>query len=164
MDTITHRRLLEVLSYDPGRGAFTWRVSLGSRAVAGRRAGSLSPTGYLRVMVDKRFYYLHRLAVLYASGRGPFGHVDHINGVKDDNRIENLRDVDRSTNMQNLRGAKKGNQAGLLGAHYRKDTGRWTSTIRTSAGKVALGCYATAEEAHQIYMTAKRNLHAGCTI
>jgi hypothetical protein len=90
--------------------------------------------------------------------------IDHINGNKLDNRWSNLRIVERVTNGQNRRRANKNNAAGLLGAHKRRGSTGWTSSITTPDGVRFLGFFDSAIKAHEAYVSAKRQLHAGCTI
>lgn len=120
--------------------------------------------GYLRVGLDGRRVYAHRLVWALVTGKWPDGDVDHKNGIKSDNRLVNLRHVDRSTNLENMRSAKSNNKStGLLGA-YRHSSGRFTSRIQIKGADVYLGMFDTAELAHQAYVKAKRELHEGGTI
>ena len=83
----------------------------------------------------------HRVAFAHYHGRWPDEEIDHINGIRDDNRIANLREADRSLNMRNLRGAK--------GYSFEKD-GRarpWTAYIRDHGKVIRLGGFATEAEA-----------------
>lgn len=82
-----------------------------------------------------------------------------INGVRSDNRWANLRMVSRSVNNQNQRRARKDNKSGLLGV--RPNRARWAASIFVYGKKHHLGTYDTAEEAHAVYIKAKRGLHVG---
>lgn len=160
MTYLTQSRLREMLEYVPETGKFVRARDVVGRK-AGSEAGSLDTTGYIRIGVANRVHLAHRLAFLYMTGEWPEEHVDHINGVRTDNRWVNLRPASKSVNMQNRR-AKSGNAAGLLGVS--RNGGRWSARIHTSSGPKHLGTYSTPEEAHQVYLDAKRVLHAGCTI
>lgn len=161
---LTQERLRELLHYAPDTGVFTWRVDRSPRVRAGDRPASPTKAGYLRAGVDGQLHYLHRLAWLYVHGEWPAGVVDHVNGDRTDNRIENLRDVAHAVNMQNLKRARVDNKTKLLGVYLRKDTGRYSANLKAPEGKRSLGCFATAEEAHVAYINAKRNMHEGCTL
>lgn len=161
---LTANRLRELLDYDPATGVFTRRVTTSSRAQAGQQVGCPTARGYLRVQLDGQMHYLHRLAWLYVSGNWPANGLDHIDGNVKNNSIANLRDVDHPTNMQNLRCPRADNETGLLGVWFRKDTKRYSANIKTRAGKVSLGCFSTANEAHEAYLAAKREHHEGCTL
>ena len=159
---MTHDELKALLSYNPDTGQLTWLVRTSTRNWPGKPAGCLAPTGYVIVGINRKLYHAHRLAFLYMTGEWPEEHVDHINGETADNRWVNLRPVSRSVNMQNRR-AKANNAAGLLGVS--RNGGRWSARIRDSSGRQhRLGTYSTPEEAHQVYLKAKREMHAGCTI
>ncbi len=88
--------------------------------------------------------------------------MDHLNGDASDNRLANLRDVPQEVNQQNQRRANADSKTGLLGASPRGP--RFQAAITTQGDRRYLGLFDTAEEAHQAYLTAKRQLHAGCTI
>lgn len=98
---LTQDRLKELMRYDEETGILTRRVSTSSNARAGDIAGSKDKDGYLVIRIDKKLYRAHRLAFLYVYGRFPEEFTDHINGIRDDNRISNLREVTRQENMQN---------------------------------------------------------------
>lgn len=156
---LTQARLKNLLHYDPDTGVFSW-VEPGK----GRRPHVGCPTaaGYLRVRLDGRLHYLHRLAWLWAHGEWPKQHIDHINGEVADNRLCNLRDVSRFVNLQNERKARKHSSSGLLGAH--KKGNRWVSRIRVNGAYVHLGAFATAQQAHEVYLAAKHQHHEGSTL
>lgn len=167
MIDLTPARLRELLDYDPFTGVFTRKIDLllprgGIKIRAGTVAGSADGLGYLRIRVDTRKYKAHRLAFLYMTDQWPVHEVDHINGVRDDNRWSNLRDVTRSVNQQNQRGPTATNSTGLMGAHRRPYN--FASQIQIDGKNVLLGSFKTKEEAHEAYITAKRAHHAGCTI
>lgn len=163
---LTADRVRTLLHYDPDTGVFTNRVHRGSTARAGHPAGCRSiRDGYLRIRVDGVLYLSHRLAWLYAHGAWPRGEVDHRNGVRADNRLENLRDASSSMNSQNQRTARRDNKTtGLLGASYMVARQRYRASIFVEGKHVHLGLFATALEAHSAYLAAKRAHHPGCTI
>lgn len=152
--TLTVERLRDVLNYDPLTGIFRWRRA-GSRHTAGKVAGHVDAVdGYRRIYVDVRLYKAHRLAWFYVYGRWPEGQIDHINRVKDDNRVNNLREANHSQNRQNSGDeATRRSSSGLLGAYRNRD--RWVSQI----SGIYLGMFDTPEEAHAAYIAAKRELH-----
>lgn len=105
----------------------------------------------------------HRLAWLYVYGEWPQHGLDHINGVRLDNRISNLRDVPQTINLENQRKAKGLTKSGFLGVE-RTRGGKWAARIVANGKRYGLGVFATPEAAHSAYVTAKRKLHEGCTI
>lgn len=158
---LTADRLRELLIYDPETGFFNWRVRRG-RAQVGDRAGSPDARGYLQIQVDGTNHHAHRLAVIYQTRAWPEFTVDHKNGVVDDNRYTNLRDIPHRANVENQRACQSRNASGLLGVSPAGT--RWRATLGVSGSQKHLGCFETPEDAHEAYVKAKRELHAGCTI
>lgn len=160
-------QLREVIHYDQSTGVFTRKVRLAQRHQVGDRADTEITTekmrGYRRVSLYGERYLAHRLAWVYVYGVWPTKHIDHINGNRGDNRIENLREADDRLNLENLHSAKVTNVSRLLGVQ-RHHLGRWRARIQVNGKLVHLGLYDTPEEAHQAYLKAKRELHEGCTI
>lgn len=161
MKKLTHRRLREVCHYDPETGIFTNRVRRG-RVLAGEPTGGTHTVkGYGEIQIDNRRYATHRLAWFYVNRSWPKGEIDHINGVRNDNRIVNLRDVTTTVNRENIRGPTKRNGHGWLGVSLYKPTGRWTACICVNYRSKRLGYFATPAEASAAYIAAKRRLHKG---
>jgi hypothetical protein len=156
---LTREEVAEILSYCPETGVFTWKVNRRGKAKAGTVAGSHGPHGYRRISIKDRPYLAHRLAFLLMTGAMPAGDVDHINGVRDDNRFPNLRDVTQAMNMQNQRRAQKGSETGLLGVSPHK--GRFRATITVNGKNRKLGTFDSPQVAHRMYLAAKRLLHPG---
>jgi hypothetical protein len=163
---LTAERLREVVDYDPATGAFTRKVRLAHRHHVGDRADFLinkgPMTGYARVSIDSKRYLAHRVAWFYIYGVWPGQFIDHINGVKSDNRISNLRLATATLNQENTRVPKAHNKCGYLGVVAHQS--RWRATLRVNKKRVDLGCFDTPEEAHAAYVEAKRKYHKGCTI
>ena len=158
---LTQDYLKSILDYDARTGIFIWALNA-SHNVRGKIAGSKQKYGHLVAKIDGVNHPLHRLAWLFVYGVNPVEHIDHINGNPADNRIENLRLATRSLNMQNLKKAKVNNKCGLLGVCPNGD--RWKAEIRIDGKKTYLGTFDTALEAHNVYLTAKRQHHVGNTL
>lgn len=161
MRTLDFDSVASVLEYDKCSGVLRWKARRGSRS-AGAEAGSLNDQGYLDISISGRLFRAHRIAWLLATGENADGQVDHINGVRSDNRIENLRVVTPKGNSQNSRLPAKSNKVGMLGVSYRY--GRYRAQICTDRKVTHLGYFDTAEEAHGAYLSAKRSQHETCTI
>lgn len=123
---ITQERLKELLHYDPETGVFTWKHT-GRRKKAGTPAGWVGDRGYSHVQVDGRTYKAHQLAWLYVHGQRPV-EIDHINRNKGDNRISNLRPVERCDNQRN-RPAREDSTSGARGVYWRPATHTWRADI-----------------------------------
>lgn len=158
---LTAERLRELLHYDPETGVFTTKREAG-RLRPGSRAGAVHVEGYRNVELDRIKYREHRLAWLYVTGEWPINTIDHINGDRADNRFANLRDVTRSVNKQNTRKAYKRTSSGFLGVSYHQ--GLWQANIQVNNKQFYLGRHKTPEEAHEVYLKAKREMHEGNTL
>ena len=133
---LTQKRLKEILSYNPGTGVFI-RIS------TGKQVGTRRPDGYLRVMIDGKDYYLHRLAFMYMAGSFPENHADHINHIRDDNKWSNLQDVTAHENSLNT--ATTNLRLGV----YEQPNGRYVAYASRVHDRKYLGCFNTKEEARQ---------------
>lgn len=151
---LTADRLRELLSYDPATGQFTRLVTTSARSVKGTVAGGPDSHGYWRISVDHRRYLAHRLAWFYAHGEWP-EEIDHINRVRTDNRLENLRPADTFTNKRNTP-AYKSNRVGFKGVSWHVCSKKWRSRIRIDGREVNLGLYDTPVEANAAYERAAR--------
>ena len=158
-DAISASDARKFFSYDPETGEVTRRLTTGTRSQAGAVVGSDDMHGYLTVRFGKRSYKIHRLAWLIAHGCWPVGDVDHINGMRSDNRLTNLRDVSRGVNLQNQRKAPNNKSTGVLGVYA--DKGKFYARISIQNKSKHLGTYATIAEASAVYVAAKRALHPG---
>jgi hypothetical protein len=106
-----------------------------------------------------------RLSHGFSPGVWPTHEVDHLNGVRDDNRWANLRDVSKAVNMQNQRRPHANNvTTGVLGVSINPKTGRAHARIGVGGRVRSLGMHDTVEQARAQYLEAKRRLHPGCTI
>jgi hypothetical protein len=148
-----------LLNYDPETGALTWRKNYG-RGLAGAFAGRVDNEGYRRVMLKRRSYYAHRLAWLYVYGTFPSGEIDHIDRVRTNNRIANLRDVTRTENAQNTSPRNYGPKriahrcSKAAGAVWRKADRKWEANITINRKRHYLGRFATKEAAGIAYQAA----------
>jgi hypothetical protein len=160
---ITQERLKQLFMYDENTGNFIRLVNRRGNGRSGRVAGHCNKAlGYILIGVDYGMYRAHRLAWLYVYGVWPQHDIDHINGVKTDNRIANLRDVPPVVNSQNLKKAPSTNKLGFLGVSFWQN--KYRAVIRVEGKQKYLGSYETPELAHQAYVEAKRKYHEGCTI
>jgi hypothetical protein len=149
---------LQYFHYDPKTGQLTWAVSRSNQIQAGTPINTISTSGYIVVQLLGKFLYCHRIAMIMAGiDLKPTDCVDHINGVRTDNRIVNLRIATNSQNAQNSK-LRKHNQSGLKGAKLLQN-GRYGSRIILNKKEYWLGTYATAQEAHEVYKKASMRMH-----
>ena len=151
---LTQKRLKEVLYYDPETGVFTRIVRTSNSINIGDVAGGLMKIGYLRTSIDGKSYLCHRLAFLYMLGEFPPMDTDHINGVKHDNRWENLRSVSHKDNTKNQR-LRKSSKSGSIGVYWREDTRKWSVRICAKGKLISLGCFSEFDDA----VTARKVAH-----
>jgi len=146
IDAATLRNLLH---YDPNTGVFTWRVHSNVNYV-GAVAGCSMGSGYRRLGIAGKRYYEHRLAWLYVYGVWPTNQIDHINNIKNDNRIRNLREATVSQNHAN-----KSKYKGKLSKGVKKyPHNKFSASIQVNGKYKYLGIYDTEEQAHAAYCEA----------
>ncbi|PPC95237.1 MAG: Fis family transcriptional regulator [Methylotenera sp.] len=155
---LTQARLKELLHYSPDTGLFTRKSTVGGKLI-GSSAGAHDTSGHLQIKIDSRLYLAHRLAWLFVHGNLPAKQIDHINGIRDDNRFENLREASFKQNMQNQKKPRTTNSTGFLGVSFHKPNSLYRAQICHNKKVLHLGYHRTPEEAHQAYLAAKRNLH-----
>ena len=137
MKKLTQERLKELLHYDPITGMFTWIKPLAIRVNAGDTAGYKCPRGYIMMGVGGVYHRAHRLAWLYMYGYLPELSIDHINRVKGDNRISNLREASRQCNMRNSDISSK-NTSGITGVSWHATNKRWQARITVNDKRMHL--------------------------
>jgi hypothetical protein len=142
---LTQRELKKLLHYSPETGALTWKKKVSQRTSVGDIAGSLC-NGYTRISIDGCDYLAHRLAWLYVYGAFPTKELDHINRVRNDNRISNLREVSSSENSRN-RTLNKNNSSGYPGVRWNKQMARWVARINIKNKRIHLGSFIKKEDA-----------------
>lgn len=133
---LTQERLKELLHYNPDTGIFTW-IDLKTKRRKLNPVAGFSDKGYIRIDIGKDKYRAHRLAWLYVYGEWPKKDIDHINHIRSDNRIENLRDVTAQQNHNN-RSATKRSKSGVNGVSFE---GKWRARIYVDKKQVNLGVF-----------------------
>lgn len=128
---LTQERLKELLKYNSETGEFHWLKN-------GKLTGYSTNNVYTQIYVDGKNYRAHRLAWLYVYGYFPESEVDHINRIKNDNRILNLREASRTCNMRNMAGH---GSSGVKGVH--RNRGNWSAEISVSDKRIKLGTFST---------------------
>lgn len=133
------RLLRQTFRYEPDTGRLIWRKR--NRNLTGLEAGGVdSGHGYRRVRVCGRLELAHRVIIAMETGAWPENQVDHINGVRDDNRICNLREATMSQNLRNKQ-IYKSNKSGCPGVHWHKQHGKWYAGLQINGKSVFIGLF-----------------------
>ena len=154
-EPMTRSELMQLVDYSPETGILRAKVRrtstkeiLGSKSVRQKRV-------YLRVCINRKHYYAHRLAWFYVYGKWP-KLLDHINGDGCDNRISNLREASHSENHANQR-IRQDSATKLKGVSVQQN-GKFRAVITKNGRDISLGTFKTAGEAHAAYVSAARRL------
>lgn len=161
---LSFERASELLRYDDNTGQLIRKVATSNSVKVGDTAGYVGKNGYVYLHVDGKCYLAHRVVWLLKYRRWPQANIDHINGVKTDNRAQNLRCVTAAINNQNKRKATKGNTSGLLGVSWMTRAKKWRAQIQVDGKITYLGLFTSRDDASNAYISAKKLLHPGYVI
>lgn len=153
---LTASQCSKMLDYNATTGRLTWAVRpKQSRIAPGADVGSIHRDGYQYVTIGLRMRLAHRIVWLMTYGEWPQGYVDHINRVRHDNRVRNLRLATPSESSRNT-SSMKGSSSRFLGV-CRNKTG-WQASIRIGKNARYLGTFQTEEEAAAVYAAEAKKL------
>lgn len=143
---LTFEKAKELFIYNRETGVIKWR----KRTCDGQRknlvAGSIG-NGYIQIGFKGRRYLAHRIAMLLAYGFCDDRlQVDHINHIRDDNRLSNLRFVTHTVNGRN-QSRSSDNTTGVTGVYYRKNRGKYEAKIMVGGKSIYIGSFVSLEEA-----------------
>jgi len=154
---LTIKELHNALDYNPETGIFIWKIRPANCVHLGDVAGRKKIVTYIDIRLFGRIYLAHRLAWFYMYGKWPTKSIDHINGIKIDNRIFNLREVTVAENAQNRHSPNITNTSGCMGVHYHAN--RWVAQISVNNKRTNLGRFISKEDANIAYKIAKGKFH-----
>lgn len=156
-DKISPLYLRDILSYDPETGFLYWKASPRERfrkysawkewnsKWTGKRADTSNSHGYRRVKINGRMHGAHRVIWAIVEGSWPNGEIDHQDGDTGNNRIDNLRDVDRAGNAQNRRLNLNKSSTGYFGVRLERN--RFAASIQVRGKVIRLGSFDRIEDA-----------------
>lgn len=154
---LTQEYLRAHLHYNPETGIFT-RIKENGTAHIGDIAGTLSQTGYIYISVKGKGHRAHRLVWLYLYGKFPDRLIDHINGIRHDNRLCNLRECSKAENTVNSKIDKR-NKLGFKGV--RKSGNNFSARATIDYKEYHLGNFKTKEEASDAYINFVKSFRSG---
>ena len=157
MRDLTVDLLNELFEYDKETGDLIWKVRKAQSVKVGDIAGYLQSTGYKRLKINAKAYLVHRIVFLMHKGYLPKT-IDHINGDRLDNRIENLRAVTANQNQHN-RKLNSNSTSGFKGVSWCKTQNNWRASIKLEGKAIELGRFNTPEEADAVVRKAREELH-----
>lgn len=137
--------LLKLLAYDELTGILTWKVNKGPNARAGNKAGSLSDKGYRVIKINGVSYFSHRIIWKMMTREEPI-EIDHIDGVKYNNKFSNLRSVTAAENNLNMRKFCT-NTSGVTGVWWNHEKEKWASQISRNNKSERIGYFNNFEDA-----------------
>lgn len=141
--------------FDYKDGNLYWKIKR-KTVNAGDLAGRISNKGYVQIGIDRKIYSAHRIIFLMHHGYLPRT-IDHINGNKADNRIENLRDVSLSQNQMNRKFGK--NSSGIKGVVWHKSNKNWMAQLVIGGKNTYLGSFDDLELAELVVVEARNKYH-----
>ena len=148
-------KLKKTFVYD--NGTLRYAISVGNRR-AGEATGSKNCRGYLQVGFEGNRVPAHRVVFALHHGYLP-QQVDHINGIKTDNRIENLRAATNSENSRNV-GLRSSNKSGVKGVYWNKQLKKWVASCRHDGKQHLVGAFRNLIDAADA-ISAYRAKHHG---
>ena len=149
--------LKTVLDYNPETGVFTHKTNRSPKAYPGATAGRINTNGHRQIGIDGERYMAHRLAWFWVHGVWPTDQIDHINGNRDDNRIDNLRPATHKQNMENQT-LHCNNGSGFRGVSWHKANKKWAAYVNHNGKRKYLGIYASVDDAIRVVRLARNQL------
>ena len=154
--------LRKLLRYEPETGKLFWRhrplsmfkgekwFKMWNTRYSGKLAVSQDGKGYLRLEIGGKMIKAHRAIWAMQNNHWPSGQIDHINGARDDNRLQNLRVVTGFENHRNQK-ARKGGTSKYPGVSWNKKSKKWEARIFFNGAQKHLGYFQNELDATEAY-------------
>lgn len=152
MNNFDFNNLRKSFTYDSESGVLT-------RTRNNKPVSSVDVNGYVVAFFEGKIYKAHRLIWAIMHGAFPPHQIDHINGVRHDNRFKNLRAVTQLENAQNKQHKFKTNTSGYRGVCWNARSKKWQATISVNSKTIYIGVFSNPENAHLAYLNAKKVYH-----
>jgi hypothetical protein len=152
---MTDRELKELFDYADGK--LFWKVDRRANKVKGAEAGRIASSGYRQITINGVLYRTHRLIWLFHHGFLP-DFIDHINGNKLDNRIENLRPASKTENNRNAK-LRQDSKSQVKGVSWSKEVKKWRVQVWACGKQRDFGCYEDIEFAELVAIEARNKYH-----
>lgn len=154
MPSLSLAEVQSLIDYDPATGEMIWRRREGlvgkaaawNTRYAGTAIRVIDNKGYICVQVYRKKYRGHRVVWLLHYGTWPSLDLDHINGIKHDNRISNLREATVAQNGYNV-GLTSRNSSGVRGVFWHATARKWQAGIRAEGSDIYLGLFVHLSDA-----------------
>ena len=156
---MNQNELKNLFKYDAETGLLYWKVRTSLNTKVGKVAGTHNHwSNYIYIKIDNKIYPAHKLVWLYHHGAYPSGCIDHVNGIRNDNRIDNLRHATRAQNSQNMR-MFKSNTSGVKVVDWQKCSQRWRVRLQVNHNRINIGSFDCLELAELVANEARAKYH-----
>lgn len=151
---LTQELVKELFDYKDG--ILINKINRSNNALSKSKAGSIDiQRGYVKIGINNKNYYLHRVIWLWHFGYIPKV-IDHINGNRSDNRIENLRDVNTQENTKNS-SLRKDNKSGYVGVQWYPSRNKWVAYININKKRKTIGYFVNKKDAIKTRLNYAKN-------
>jgi len=148
---LTQSYLQSILNYNLDTGIFIWKHN-------NKIAGTKHRQGYIHISVNNKKYAAHRLAWIYIYGSFPKYMIDHVNGIKSDNKIINIREATANQNQHN-KSLNKNNTSSVKGVHWCDLMSKWQARICVNTKRINFGYFDSLEFAELVIQEARMKYH-----
>lgn len=161
MTHVSSSELHRIFNYNIDDGCLVWkprpdRSKEWNTRYAGQPAGCFTKRqGYMHVTINGKGIRTHKVVWAWCHGDWPSGHIDHINGIKTDNRIENLRLVSNQENHRNMP-MQRNNTSGVTGVNWCSRLSKWRAGIRAEGKNLHLVVFPNKDDAVDARREAER--------
>ena len=157
---MNQKQLRELLWYDAQTGVFRWRKEMRRGIIKPWSvAGGVDNYGYIKIKIKQIDYRAHRLVWMYVYGQMPTNEIDHINGIRNDNRLCNLRPVTVKQNKENV-ALRKDSSTGCLGVHFCKKTKKYVAKISHNKKPIYVGRFDNIDDAATAVRQKRREIYS----